>query len=78
MSGLDQTGSNFPNGIRVGTKRLDGHTTIASVTATDGAAAAGANPTKAEYDVVVALANSNKAQLNLVIAALKAAGIILS
>ncbi len=45
---------------------------LTPVSATNAAAAAGANPTKAEYDVVVALANANKAAINAIIAALKA------
>jgi hypothetical protein len=71
------SGTNFPNGIKYGTKTVTGNATVASVTATDGAAAAGAAPDKAEYDVVVTLANSTKAQLNDLIARLKTAGIIL-
>jgi predicted RecA/RadA family phage recombinase len=61
-----------------------------AVAVADGADAAGANPTKAEFDAVVDLANANKAgvnalvtlanatkaQLNAVIAALKAAGLM--
>lgn len=50
--------------------------TVAAVASNDGAAAAGANPTKAEFDAVVTLANETKAQLNAVLAALKAAGLI--
>jgi len=45
---------------------------VTAVTAANGAVAVGANPTKAEYDVVVAEVNSVKAQLNALIAALKA------
>jgi aconitase B len=71
------SGTNFPNGIKYGTKTVTGNTTVAAVTATDGEAAAGATPTKAEYDVVVTLANSTKTQLNDLIARLKTAGIIL-
>ena len=48
----------------------------ASVTAADGVAAVGAAPTKAEYDAVVTLANSNKAVINGLLTKLKAAGII--
>lgn len=42
-------------------------TVPAAVTAPNAAAAAGANPTKAEYDVAVTELNSTKAQLNLLI-----------
>lgn len=45
---------------------------VNSVTAPNAVAAAGANPTKAEYDVAVTELNSVKAQLNALIAALKA------
>lgn len=45
---------------------------LSNVTAADGTAAAGANPTKAEFDVLVTLANANKAKINAIIAALKA------
>ena len=38
----------------------------APITSPDGVAAAGANPTKAEYDVVVTLVNEIKAALNAV------------
>jgi len=51
-------------------------TTVAAVAAVDGVAAAGANPTKAEFDAVVTLANESKAQLNAALAALKAAGMM--
>jgi hypothetical protein len=75
------SGTNYPNGIKTRVdgvdKTITGNPTIAAVTATDAAAAAGANPTKAEYDVAVTELNSCKAQLNLVIATLKTAGIIL-
>jgi hypothetical protein len=47
-----------------------------AVTAADAAAAAGAAPTKAEYDVLVTLANANKAAINLILVALKAANVI--
>lgn len=74
-------GSMFDNGLETKvngvTKTITHNTTIAAVASADGAAAAGANPTKAEYDVVVALANESKTQLNTVIATLKTAGIIL-
>lgn len=45
---------------------------LTAVTAADATAAAGANPTKAEFDVLVTLANANKAKINALIAALKA------
>ena len=47
-----------------------------AVTAADGAAAVGAAPTKAEYDVLVTLANANKAAINLILTALKEANVI--
>jgi hypothetical protein len=47
---------------------------VASVTAADAVAAAGANPTKAEYDVAVTELNSVKAQLNLLLVSLRASG----
>ena len=47
-----------------------------AVTAADAAAAAGAAPTKAEYDVLVTLANANKAAINLILTALKEANVI--
>ena len=50
-------------------------TTVAAVTAANLNGAAGANPTQAEYANAVALCNSLKAQLNLLIAACKAKGI---
>lgn len=74
-------GTNYPNGLKTRINGVDktitGNTTIASVSAADAVAAAGANPTKAEYDVAVTELNSCKAQLNLVISTLKTAGIIL-
>lgn len=48
-------------------------TTVAAVASANGVAAVGANPTKAEFDAVVALANETKAQLNAALAAIKAA-----
>ena len=45
---------------------------LTTVTAANGVAAAGATPTKAEYDVVVTLTNANKTAINAIIAALKA------
>lgn len=45
---------------------------LTAVTAPDAAAAAGATPTKAEFDVLVTLANANKAKINQVITAAKA------
>jgi len=50
---------------------------IANIAEANGVAAAGANPTKAEYDVVVALANANKAKINDILAKLRLANIIL-
>lgn len=47
-----------------------------AVTAADAAAAAGSAPTKAEYDVLVTLANANKAAINLILTALKEANVI--
>lgn len=47
-------------------------TALTAVTAPDAAAAAAAAPTKAEYDVLVTLANANKAKINAIITALKA------
>jgi hypothetical protein len=49
---------------------------VADVASDDGAAAAGAAPTKAEYDAVVTLANETKAQLNATLAALRTAGLL--
>lgn len=46
---------------------------LTNVATANAAQAAGATPTKAEYDAVVALANANKAAINSIIAALKAA-----
>lgn len=51
---------------------------VNAVSAADGAAAEGDAPTKAEFDAVVALTNANKAAVNAVIAALKAAGLMAS
>lgn len=45
---------------------------LTTVSAADAEAAVGANPTKAEYDVLVTLANANKVAINAIIAALKA------
>lgn len=50
----------------------------ADVSASDGAPAAGANPTKAEFDAVVALANETKAVVNALLAKLRAAQIVAS
>lgn len=47
-------------------------TALTNVTAADAAPAADATPTKAEFDVLVTLANANKAKINAIIAALKA------
>ena len=45
---------------------------LTPVSAADATAAAGATPTKAEFDVLVTLANANKAKINAIITALKA------
>lgn len=50
--------------------------TQAAVSAADGVAAAGANPTKAEFDAVVTLANANKAAINALLTKLKNAGLM--
>jgi hypothetical protein len=85
MSGLDGKGTNFPNGIQTPFIWLNGglipdptapSAAIANIVAANGTAAAGANPTKAEYDVVVTLANELKTKLDLALAALRAHGII--
>ena len=49
---------------------------IVNIAEADSVAAVGANPTKAEYDVVVALANANKAKINDILAKLRLANII--
>lgn len=49
---------------------------VAAVSATNGNAAAGDAPTKAEFDAVVTLANANKTAINAVIAALQAASLM--
>lgn len=49
---------------------------VANVASANGVAAAGATPTKAEFDAVVALANETKVQLNAALAALRNANII--
>jgi hypothetical protein len=49
---------------------------IAQVAATNGANAGGANPTAAEYNVVVAEANETKAKLNTLLTELNTAGIL--
>lgn len=49
---------------------------VTAVSAADGVAAAGDAPTKAEFDAVVTLANANKAAVNAIITALKAAGLM--
>lgn len=69
--------THYSGPLVVGDKQVTGNTAVASVVAADGVAAAGASPTKAEYDVVVALANSNKAQINAILVQLRNAGIIL-
>jgi hypothetical protein len=70
--------SHFEGPLYVNDKKVTGNTAITSVSAADGAAAVGAAPTKEEYDVVVTLANSTKAQLNALLTQLRNAGIILS
>lgn len=45
---------------------------LTAVTAPDATSAAGSTPTKAEFDVLVTLANANKAKINAIISALKA------
>lgn len=45
---------------------------LTPVTAANATAAASENPTKAEFDVLVTLANANKAKINAIITALKA------
>lgn len=50
----------------------------ADVAAANAAAAAGANPTKAEFDALVTLANEEKTVLNGLLAKLRAAGLIAS
>lgn len=47
-----------------------------AVTVVDAVAAAGAAPDKTEFDKVVALANANKAAINLILTALKEANVI--
>ena len=49
---------------------------IIDIAAADGTAAVGATPTKAEYDVLVTLANANKAKINDILAKLRLANII--
>lgn len=75
-------GSCFPNGLETKvngvTKTLTHNTAVASVATANATAAAGANPTKAEFDAVVTLLNETKAQLNTLLATLRSAGIILS
>ena len=83
MKGVEHTpGSCFPNGLETKVngvvKTVTHNTAVTSVTAANGTAAAEANPTKAEFDAVVTLANSTKAQLNALLVQLRNAGIILS
>lgn len=49
---------------------------VAAVSAADATAAAGAAPTKAEFDAVVTELNETKKKLNAALASLKAAGVI--
>lgn len=76
------SGTMFPHGLETRVngiaKTVTHNTAVSSVTAANGTAAAGANPTKAEFDAVVTLANSTKAQLNALLVQLRNAGIILS
>lgn len=51
-------------------------TKVDNVSAADATNAAATNPTQAEFNKVVALANETKAKLNAALAALKAAGIM--
>lgn len=51
-------------------------TAVADVAAADVAVSAGAAPTKAEFDTVVAELNETKRQLNTLIGSLRTAGVI--
>lgn len=51
---------------------------VADVSAADAAVAAAETVTKAEFDAVVALTNADKATLNALLAACRAAGILAS
>ena len=86
--------TNFPNGIDVGSLKINGtavtktaaqinaatanpeQAAVANVASADAVVAAGANPTKAEFDALVALTNETKAQLNTALAKLRLADII--
>lgn len=58
--------------VSAGLKAKAQITALAAVSAANAAPAEGAEPTKAEYDVLVTLANANKATINAIISALKA------
>lgn len=51
-------------------------TAVATVAAADATVSAGAAPTKAEFDAVVAELNETKRQLNTLIGSLRTAGVI--
>lgn len=73
LSGAGAGGSDFDAAdARDAIKTKTQVAALTAVTAPNAAVAAGAEPTKAEYDVLVTLANANKAALNAIIAALKA------
>lgn len=69
--------THFSGPLIIGGKQTTGNTAVASVAVTDAVASVGV-PTKGEFDAVVALANSNKAQINALLAQLRNAGIILT
>lgn len=76
MSDTHVSGDMYAKGIKLtGNPR---QAAVANVASANSVAAAGSAPTKAEFDAVVAEANETKAQLNAVLAALRAAGIIVS
>ena len=60
LTNLEVTGTLKQSGLTAG-----------KVTAADAAAAAGATPTKVEFDALVTLANANKAAINALIKAQK-------
>lgn len=61
LTNLEVTGKSVSKGLKKSTY---------TVTAADGAAAAGEAPTKAEFDAVVALANELKTKLNKLVSQL--------
>lgn len=65
-------GSYSDTDARNAIKTKTGVAALAAVSAANAAPAAGAEPTKAEYDALVVLANANKTAINAIIAALKA------